>query len=220
MSLHEGIAKLHERLLKLVAHVEPMVTRAVASLSSPDRDLLPALVAEDHVIDQREVEIEDLCLHLIALQHPVAEDLRRVMACLKITGQLERIADHAVNIAERADSLIGRPAIRRPPGIGEMASLAIGMLKDAIQAYLDGDTGLAAEVARRDDRVDNLNREMIDILQDELRRDSNLVEPAFLLIRATLHIERIADLATNIADDVIFMVTGRIVRHEDDPGAI
>lgn len=218
MSLQEEIAKLHERVLKLVAHVEPMVNKAVGSLSNPDAGVLAQLVEEDRGIDEREVEIEEHCLNLIALQHPVAADLRRVMACLKMAGELERIADLAVNVAERAHSMIGQPRVRFPQGIGEMASIAIAMLNDAVRSYLDGDTAKAEDVRRRDDRVDDLNHEMIDELLVEMRADHNVAEPVMLLVRATLHLERIADHATNIAEDVVYMVTGKIVRHRADKG--
>lgn len=218
MTLQGGIEHLHRELVTLVGLVEPMVTRGVAALSHPDGSLLERMRRDDEVIDRREVQIEEECLELLALHQPVAEDLRRIFACTKITGELERIADLAVNISERAHTLVGKPHVRIPEGMSRMASMGLAMLKDAINAYLDCDEEAARDVCRRDDAVDTLNHSMIDSLKAELHRNPVTMDSILELMWASLHLERIADHTTNIAEDVVYMVTGRIVRHDRSDG--
>lgn len=219
MTLQQGIDNLHRGLVTLVGMVEPMVNRAVASLAKPDPTLLARMHADDTLIDRREVEIEEECLELLALHQPKAGDLRRVVTCLKLRGELERVADLAVNVAERSHALYGKPAIRIPEGVTRMAAMGLAMLRDAINAYLDWDVEAAVEVCRRDDEVDALNHDMIDALTSEMFGNPGRAESILQLIWATLHLERIADHTTNIAEDVIFMVSGDIVRHGRSDGS-
>ncbi len=212
-SLAEGIERLHRELVTLVGMVEPMVNRAVASLSRPDPTLLDRMHADDTVIDRHEVRIEEDCLGLLALHQPKAGDLRRIVTCLKMRGELERIADLAVNVAERAHSLYGKPAIRIPDGLSRMAAMGLEMLRDAINAYLDWDVDSAMAICGRDNEVDAINHSVIDALTAEMVGNPGRTESALQLIWASLHLERIADHTTNIAEDVVFLVTGSIVRH-------
>ena len=168
-------------------------------------------------INRREVQIEEECLKILALHQPVAVDLRRVATVLKANGDLERIADLAVNIGERNEVLAGFPQVKLPPFLERMANHAIEMVRDALDAFVESDVEAARQVRERDDEVDALNRRVIDEVYSVLRTDPGLAEPALHLFSASRHIERIADHATNIAEDVIYLVRGEIARHRRDP---
>ena len=194
--------------------VEELVKRAVEQLTSPDLDSAKLLAEEDDQIDQWDVRIEETCLKILALHQPVAGDLRRIATVLKISNELERVADLGVDIAERAIGLMKGPVITNPETLPEMMRIAVKMLNQSIDAYVRLDSDLARDVFATDHHVDSLQSQIIAQLLGVMRAQHDFVEPALHLFSATRHIERIADHATNIAEDVIYLVEGAIVRHQ------
>ena len=194
--------------------VEELVKRAVEQLTSSDLDSAKLLAEEDDQIDQWDVRIEETCLKILALHQPVAGDLRRIATVLKISNELERVADLGVDIAERAIGLMKGPVITIPETLPEMMRIAVKMLNQSIDAYVRLDSDLARDVFATDHHVDSLQSQIIAQLLGVMRAQHDFVEPALHLFSATRHIERIADHATNIAEDVIYLVEGAIVRHQ------
>lgn len=196
--------------------VEGMIHRAVDGLQSPGHELVEELSSADDDIDQMDVQIEEDCLKILALHQPVALDLRRIATVMKISGELERVADLAVNIAERGAGLAGNDKVVVPDQLQEMSRTALAMLYGSIDSYVELDSRKAREILEQDDIVDRLNADIIGELQDAMRASPDHVKPALHLFSATRHIERVADHATNIAEDVVFMVEGDIIRHQSD----
>lgn len=215
MSLHleRDIENLQHELLALSAMVEQMVNKATRALRERDAMLAHEVVDADREIDYREVRIEEECLKMLALHQPVAVDLRRIATTMKVNNDLERVADLAVNIAQRALSLIEYPDFFVPETLGRMVTLATQMLSEAIDALVQLDTEAARRVCARDDEVDALNRKVIDEMLVLMQSRSDKVNAALHCFSATRHLERIADHATNIAEDVIYLVNGEITRH-------
>ncbi len=216
MTVHlaRDMERLHNDLLHMCAQVEEMIKEAVDLLDEPSVEQAQQLSERDDEIDRWDVKLEEDCLKVLALHQPVAIDLRRITTVLKVTAELERIADLAVNIAERAAGLLEGPRIEVPPKLDEMAKIAVEMMHDAIQSYVAMDAERAWQVIRRDDQVDVLNRAIIDELRETMKRSPDLVDPCLHLFSAGRHVERVADHATNIAEDVIYLVKGEIVRHQ------
>lgn len=211
--LQRSLEDLRHELLALFGVVEQMVDKAVRALMERRSDLADEVIATDEVVDGREVLIEEECLKVLALHQPVASDLRWLTTVIKINSDLERMADLACNIAERAKALAMYPLFPVPEDLTPMVREANGMVRRALDAFVEMDSGLAAEVIRSDDRMDALNRLMIERLQDLMRQDPEYVVPAVHCFSASRHLERIGDLAENLAEDVIYMVDGEIVRH-------
>jgi phosphate transport system protein len=161
-----------------------------------------------------DVKIEEDCLKILALHQPVAIDLRRITTVMKITGELERVADLGVNIAERASSLVGIESIEIPAKLQEMARVALEMLHQSIDSYVELDSQLAQQVILEDNIVDERNRQIIDELTAVIKLNPEQVEAGLHLFSASRHIERVADHATNIAEDVVYLVEGEIIRHK------
>ncbi len=216
MSIHmiRDLEHLHRDILSMCANVEEMIHNAVAGLFRPSRDLARQLVDRDKVIDRWDVKIEEDCLKILALHQPVAIDLRRITTVMKISAELERVADLGVNIAERAEGILHATDLRVPPKLQEMATAALEMLHESIDAYVELDSALAQKVCAADSRVDVLNREIIQELMEQIRQRPEQVEPLIHLFSASRHIERVADHATNIAEDVVYLVQGEIIRHK------
>lgn len=215
MSLHltRDLEELHKNLLSMSAAVEEMIHRAVAQLSEPNYEEAQALGDRDDVIDDWDVRIEDSCLKILALHQPVAIDLRRITTAMKIAGELERVADLAVNIGERACGLIAAPEVAIPEELKEMAAAAVDMLHRAIDSYVDFDVSKATEVCRQDDEIDSQNRQIINSLIQQMHDRPDRVESLLHLFSASRQVERVADHATNIAEDVVYLVEGTIIRH-------
>lgn len=215
MSVHMqlDLSELHRDLLSMCARVEDMIHRAVGQLSAPDVDETRQLIAEDNDIDRWDVRIEDACLKILALYQPVAIDLRRITTVMKVAGELERVADLAVNIAERACGLLDAPQVVVPDQLTEMANRAVDMLHRSIDAYVDLNSDLARKVCEEDDAIDDRNRELIQQLIDEMHRSPGQLDALLHLFSAVRQVERVADHATNIAEDVVYLVEGRIIRH-------
>jgi phosphate transport system protein len=216
MHLQRDLEALEQNLLNQSSMVEQMVFRACQSLRELRADIVQEVLASEETINYREVEIEEECLKILALHQPVARDLRRVATVLKINSDLERIADLAVNIGERTHSLMLYPDFQMPPNLDKMAEAAISMVRDALDAFVRLDVEAAREVCLRDDRVDELNRQVITDVQALIEANPSDIEPAFHFYSASRHVERIADHATNIAEDVIYLVDGEIARHKHD----
>lgn len=218
--LQRDLDALEQRLLEQSALVEQMAHRACQALREMDLDSVQEMMGDEAVVNRREVSIEDECLKILALHQPVAVDLRRVATVMKINGDLERIADLAVNIGHRTESLAGFPGFEMPSDLDKMATIAIAMVRDALDAFVRLDAGAAREVCLRDDEVDDLNREVIAGLRDFIRAEPDEIEPALYFFSASRHVERIGDHATNIAEDVIYLVEGEITRHRYDESNI
>jgi phosphate transport system protein len=215
MTLHlsREIEKLKKRLLSLSAFVEETVHLAVKAVLDLDPGLAEKALTQDEQIDQKEVEIEEDCLKILALHQPVAYDLRFVVACMKINNDLERIGDLARNIAERA--LEGGFGEKDLAGfeLESMVEKTTKMLNDCLDALMNGDIGLSRQVCRSDDEVDELNRRAYVEVQRQVTRDTSKLPGMVRLLSVSRNLERIADSATNIAEDTIYLLEGRIVRH-------
>lgn len=216
MSIHliRDLETLHRDILSMCANVEEMIHIAVQGLSHPRAELAGELVERDKKIDRLDVKIEEDCLKILALHQPVAIDLRRITTVMKISGELERVADLGVNIAERAGGLVQTEAIEIPAKLQEMAKTALEMLHQSIDSYVELDSQLAQQVIREDSIVDDKNREIINELTALIKLNPDQVEAGLNLFSASRHIERVADHATNIAEDVVYLVEGEIIRHK------
>lgn len=214
--LHRDLEALEQSLLAQSSIVEQMVYRASQALRELRTDLIEKLLEDEDLVNTREVAIEEECLKMLALHQPVAIDLRRVATVLKINEDLERIADLGVNIGERAQSLVLYPEFPFPDHLDEMVEVSIAMVREALDAFVRLDVDAARAVCLRDDVVDELNRQVIDDLHAYVQEHVGEFEPAMQFFSASRHIERIADHATNIAEDVIYLVDGEIARHRQD----
>jgi phosphate transport system protein len=211
--LEREIESLKKLILALSATVEDNVYKAVRSLTERDSALAEEIIKSDVAVDQTEVAIEEECLKVLALNQPVAGDLRFLVAILKINNDLERMGDLAVNIAERAMFLATREKPDVPLDLPLMAEKTKAMMKKSLDSLMKQDTTLAYEVLATDDEIDAMNREMYRQIQAAIRRKPEQLESFIHLLSCSRHLERIADHATNIAEDVIYMIDGVIVRH-------
>ena len=214
--LHKEIERLKKELLALGAIVEELLRKAVRALQNRDTTLAREVMDADEGVDNREVELEEDGLKIIALHQPVAIDLRFIVSVLRINSDLERIGDLAVNIAERANYLAGAESSVIPINFAPMAEKAQEMLTKSLDAFVNIDTDLAKQVLDMDNEVDEMNRRMYCAVYELIRKNPEDVEVLLHLLSASRHLERIADHATNIAEDVIYMVDGRIVRHKPE----
>jgi phosphate transport system protein len=216
MTLHmqREIEKLKKLVLTLGADVEEHVHKAVQALQSRDPALAQQIIQADAAVDRFEVYLEEECLKILALHQPVAIDLRFVIAVLKINNDLERIGDLAVNIAERAQYLSAQEPVVIPFDFAGMAEKTQRMLKRSLDALVNMDTREAWEVCAMDDEVDAINRQMYEQVQEGIRQRPDQMNSLIHCLSSSRHLERIADHATNIAEDVIYMVAGEIVRHK------
>jgi phosphate transport system protein len=215
---HEELAQLKNRLLDMSQLAEELVKASVEALLERDEAKAQAVILGDKELDALEVEVDDACIHLLALQQPMARDLRLITMSMKISNDLERVGDHAVNIAEAVPHLAGSQPFAQFPEIEEMARLARGMLSDALDDFVRGDAQGAREVCRRDDRVDSLHESLFRILLTHMMEDPRRIGPSMSLFLVSRNLERIADLATNIAEDVVFLVEGRTIKHHAEDG--
>ena len=211
--LDREIDRLKNMILSLSAVVEDSVCCAVKALVERDSALATQVLNADAQVDEAEVEVEEEGLKILALYQPVAIDLRFIIAVLKINSDLERVGDMAVNIAERAAFLAQQEPPEMPIDFREMAGKAQAMLRQSLDALVNMDSALALQVCAQDDQVDEINRQMYLRIQDAIRAYPDRLEALMHLLAVSRHLERIADHATNIAEDVIYMVEGEIVRH-------
>jgi phosphate transport system protein len=207
------LSELHKDLLSMCAQVEDMIHRAVDQLANPNTEEAVALMERDSDIDRWDVRIENACLKILALHQPVAIDLRRITAVMKISAELERVADLAVNIAERACGLLNGTQVVIPDRLKVMSERAINMLHRSIDAYVSLDAGLARGVCLEDDTIDEMNRQLIDELIGIMHRHPDQLDSLLHMFSAVRQVERVADHATNIAEDVVYLIEGKIIRH-------
>jgi phosphate transport system protein len=207
------IGQLKERILRVGTLVEEAISKSITALINRDAKLAQRVMASDEEIDRMEVEVEEECLKILALYQPVAADLRFVVAVLKINNDLERMGDLAKNIAKRVLQLTGGKPFRLPPEIRTKAMQAQEMVRHSLDAVVNADPGLARQVREEDDTIDAARQKIHRRVLEEIRATPDDVESLLRINSVSKHIERIADMATNVAEDVIYMVEGDIVRH-------
>ena len=209
---------LREQVLLMGGRAEGIVRKSIESRRRSDPALARQVFQDDHAIDRLEIDIEER-LRLLALQQPLAGDLRFITAALKISTDLERVGDHAVNIAGGTVRLAGKPLLKPLVDIPRMADLALRMLHESLDAFVQRDAESARSLVRRDDEVDDLNRQVFRELLSYMLEDPATITRAMELILVARNLERVADLATNVAEEVVFIAEARIIKHHADESA-
>jgi phosphate transport system protein len=212
----EELEHLKARLLEMGGLAEDRVRSAIRAIVERDVELVERVLGGDQPINQLHIEIDSRCFKLLALYQPMAVDLRAIVAGVKINTDLERVGDLAINIAEAGRRYLRHAPVKELIDIPRMADIAHGMLRDALDSYVKRDTALAQEVLNQDDGLDALKTQVFRELLTYMLQDPHTIEPSLDLILISRHLERIGDHATNIAEDVIFMVSARDVRHHSD----
>jgi phosphate transport system protein len=209
----QDLDALRGQLLQMGGAAEAIVRKSIDALRRRDAGLCEEVFGDDHFVDRLEIEIEERCVSLLARRQPLAGDLRFITAALKISNDLERVGDHAVNIAGSGLKLASQPALEPLVDLPRMADLAIGMLRDALDAFVRGDAVRARELCQRDDLVDDLDDQLFrELLTDMIENPANVTR-AMELILVARNLERVADLATNVAEEVVFIAEARIIKH-------
>ncbi len=211
--LLRDLEALKKRLREVESMVEEATNKAITALTERKPDLAVEVIEHDDEIDTKEVQTEEECLKILALHQPVAADLRFVIGAMKVNNDLERMGDLAVNIAERVCYLAEHPPLGVPLDFNRMADVVREMVRTSLDAHVDMNAELARTVGRMDDEVDDVHREMYSVLQARMHEDPAVIDRAVHYLTASRDLERIADLATNIAEDVVFMVEGEVIRH-------
>lgn len=209
----EELKNLKEKLMRMASLTEESISLAVRSLKDRKEELAQKVFKGEKAVNLLDVEIDNLGLQLLALRQPVAVDLRFISSAMRIAVELERIADLSVNIAERVLELLKVPLLKPLIDIPRMAELAQNMVKDSIDAFINRDDGLARNVCERDDEVDDLNDQIFRELLTYMIQDPTTIKRAVDLILVARHLERMADHATNISEDVIYYVKGKTIKH-------
>jgi phosphate transport system protein len=216
--LERDLDNLQRDLLALASSVEEAIYKATRALQDREPELAQEVIEGDKAIDAEENHIEEECLKMLALHQPVAIDLRRIVSALKINTELERMADLAEDIAERATHLARQPDVPVSSKLQRMTDVTTAMVRQSLDAFVNLDPRLARVVCRLDDEVDQFNHDIIEELIELMEKSPDLVEPGLSMFSAVRHLERIADHATNIAEDVVYLVEGEIIRHR--PAAV
>lgn len=211
--LQRDMERLKKELLAMGSMVEEAINKAIISLTDRRPELAQEVIDGDDIIDNKENEIEEECLKILALHQPVAVDLRFIVVVLRVNKDLERMCDLSVNIAERALYLSANKRLNVSLDFPRMVEGVRKMVRESLDALIKRDTGLARKVLVMDDEIDDLNREMFVILQNLMRENPDSIERAVHLLSSSRHLERIADLSSNIAEEVVFMVDGERIRH-------
>ncbi|CUT00950.1 phosphate signaling complex protein PhoU [Candidatus Chrysopegis kryptomonas] len=212
--LAEKLNKLKEKIVEQGNLVESMIEKSIRGLLTRDKALLiDVLQVDEPRANEMEIEIDEMCVNLIARFHPEAKDLRTIIMILKMNNDLERIGDMAVNISESALFLIERPQVKPLIDLPKMAEETIQMLKDSIDSFIKGDSNLAKNVCERDDIVDAYRDQILRELITYMISDPTTIERAIHIERISRNLERIADLATNIGEDVVYIVEGKVIKH-------
>ncbi|MDA8122767.1 MAG: phosphate signaling complex protein PhoU [Deltaproteobacteria bacterium] len=209
------LGALREMVLRMGGLVERMTHRAVQALVERKIEMLAEVKAMETQVNRLHVDIDEACIQIIALRQPTAADLRFITAAMKINTDLERIGDQAINITESADFLLTVPPVKPLIDIPRMADIAKEMLRDSLDAFVNGNELLAYETIRKDDQVDQLKDQVFRELLTYMMSDAGTIERSLALVLVSRHLERIADHATNICEDVIFMTKGKDIRHQD-----
>ncbi len=214
----EELKVLKEKLLEMASRAEEQIATAVRGLKDREEALACQVLDREEAINLLDIEIDEMCMRLLALRQPMATDLRFITSAMKISSDVERIGDLAVNIAERTIDLLKSPQLKPLIDIPRMAQMAQDMVRDALNAFINHDDGLGRDVCERDDLVDELNNQVFRELLTYMMQDPGTISRAVDLILVGRHLERIADHATNIAEDVIYMVRGRTIKHHIEEG--
>ncbi len=209
----QGLDELKDKLLRMAGLAEQAVDRAVQGYHERDRAVCDRVLADESAINRAEREIDELAFDLLAMQQPMAVDLRFILAVIKINADLERVGDQAVNIAERGLDQIKGPSAELVVDIPRMAQIASGMIRQAIVAFVNADADLAEKVLLMDNTVDRMNREVAEAMLKQMHERPEVTRPALDALLVARNLERVADHATNISEDVIFWVRGADVRH-------
>ncbi|MBI4409442.1 MAG: phosphate signaling complex protein PhoU [Gemmatimonadetes bacterium] len=209
----EELDRLKSRLVSMAGLAEEAVRLAVEALLRRDPVKAEEVIRRDKGIDDLEIEIDEAAIQLLALQQPMAKDLRFITMAMKISNDLERVGDHAVNVAEEVEFLLQSPPFPVLPELEEMVRITTEMLNDALDAFIRSDNNLARRVVVRDDRVDELHNNIFRILLTHMMEDPRRITGGMDLLLVSGNLERIADLATNVAEDVVFLVEGRTIKH-------
>lgn len=217
---HEELDRLKSRLVAMAGLAEEAVRTAVEALLERNHNKAEEVIRSDRDIDALELDVDDAAIHLLALQQPMAKDLRFITMAMKISNDLERVGDHAVNIAEETEHMLEAPLFAPLPEIEEMVRLTSAMLNDALDAFVRGDSALAREIGLRDDRVDELHDNVFRVLLTHMMEDPRKIGPGLDMLLVSRNLERIADLATNVAEDVVFLVEGRMIKHHAEERAV
>lgn len=213
LHLHRELVELRKQILSMATLVEDHIAKGHKALLERDHKLAREVVEADHEIDELEIKVEEECLKILALHQPVANDLRLIVSMLKMNNDLERMGDHAVNLAKRAEWLAAHDPLDWPPQINEMAQMVRTMVHQGMDALIQADAQLAQQVCANDDQVDQYKRRLIDLFKERLCKDPQSTETLLKMIDVPRQLERIADLATNICEDIIYMLQGNIIRH-------
>jgi phosphate transport system protein len=213
---HHELSELKVKLLNMSGDAQAALAAAVEALLQRDGPKAQRVIAGDRELDRLELEIEETVIRLLATQQPMARDLRLLTAAMKIANDLERVGDHAVNIAQSAERLLVSRPIAPEPELVEMARQARTMLADALDAFVRGDAQAGRAICRRDDSVDALHQSMFRILLTHMMEDPHIIGTAMELFLVSRNLERVADLATNIAEDVVFLVEGKTIKHHSE----
>jgi phosphate transport system protein len=216
----EELKSLKEKLLEMAARAEEQIALAVRALKDREEKLACQVLEREEAVNLLDIEIDGMCMRLLALRQPLATDLRFITSAMKISSDLERIGDLAVNIAERTQDLLKQPELKPLIDIPRMAEMAQAMVRDALNAFIQGDDVLARDVCLRDDQVDQLNDQVFRELLTYMMQDPGTISRAVDLILVGRHLERIADHATNIGEDVIYMVKGKTIKHHIEEGRL
>jgi phosphate transport system protein len=210
----QELDELRQKLLRMATMAETAVGKSILSVTNRNTDLAREVITDDITLNRMELAIEEQAFRLLALRQPLATDLRLTVAAMRIATELERIGDQAVNIAERALELNSRPPLQLPFDLKIMADMALGMVRTSIDAFVQQDPKLAIKVCQRDVEVDLLDDEYIQKILDCMIKESRWVVRLHHFIIVTRNLERIADLATNIAENIVFIVEGRVIKHQ------
>jgi len=211
---HDQLGEVRKKLMEMSSHAEELVDRSITALMDSNRTLADEVIAGDKILNDLEVEIERLAVSLLALQQPMARDLRFLVATIKASSDLERVGDHAVNIAESAIRLAENGGTVTPrPELEDMARRSRDMLRGAIEAFTRGDGALGRDVCRADDAVDTLHDSMFRILLTHMMEDARTIGSSLELLLVSRNLERVADLATNIAEDAVYVAEGKQIKH-------
>ncbi|MEP6778783.1 MAG: phosphate signaling complex protein PhoU [Gemmatimonadaceae bacterium] len=217
---HDELAHLKQRLLAMSERAESLVELSMEALWERDSDKAQAVIDADKELDRQEVEAENLAISLLALQQPMARDLRFLVGAIKVSSDIERVGDHAVNIAQGAIRLVEtRAVLPAVPSLGEMARRARSMLSDSLDAFIRGDGQLGRAVGKADAHVDALHDGVFRVLLTHMMADARTITPSLELLLVSRNLERVADLATNIGEDAVYLAEGKQIRHRFDEQA-
>jgi phosphate transport system regulatory protein PhoU len=211
--LDEEITNLKRLLLEMSTAVEDMIVKSIKSLKERNMILAEEVIKSDEKVNDMEIDIDNLVIKILGLHHPEAEDLRTVMMCMRINNDLERIGDHAVNIAQGAIFLADKPPVKPLIDIPRMAEQAMGMLRESLDSFVNKNAELAVEVCKKDDEVDFLQNQIVRELVTYMISDPTTIERALSLILVGRNLERVADLATNIAECTFYIAQGKVLKH-------